>query len=689
MLIRVLLLLALTSLHCSHAWAHRAPPTSRTIRPAVQVQRESAFDILFPGVAAYSTATDETELSGRWQSGGPELNRRNLLNFAAGGNDASTTNEESSRENKDASKENNSASNKRTTRKQTKDKIRGSKSRSAASSEDKSSFPEDEDPKVRVLGLQMELKSKAETVQRYKRKQKYLEKSLALKKAQALSHLSETELNEDELQTSARMLKSSMREASDLSAKYSALLAEKAEMQGKNTSLVEKLVALVNSKREFEIKLQELTLEEIVEKHTVGLPGSMAGAIRKSADALTPFFDTLVVVAETNQRLVDHVGSEIDKYTHVNVRKSPFLHGLLFYAVLMVPAMTVAAFLRRIVDTSSKLTVSHVVILGNMYFLVLCALCTIEGLLRRHDPAANLYKKHERFFVAFNLILAMYYTWHVCMLALQAVYTRRRRDWAQVLSTTCVGIHYYLFTWQRVFTNSSPRMITANYVVYATIFSFILYERSHRIDVPWLMDNKFTQFLKQRLPGPAWPQILPNLNLDALIKHVSAAALRLRALYRTPRIRARARGALQRSRSFNGDGKYDTESELEFRDGNASDDEHQSRSTRPRRFVKSDVSTQNKSGLTSFLFGGKAAARPAGSSDSDAGVYSDESSSEEELPTAYFTSLGNMWRNGRDRLLSGWWQSSGQRTNLYRHSKESRRDQIDRSHSGRVGNKRK
>jgi hypothetical protein len=373
----------------------------------------------------------------------------------------------------------------------------------------------------------------------------------------------------------------------------------------------------------------------------------------------------------------------------VNVRQSPFLHGLLFYAVLMVPAMTVAAFLRRIVVTSSKLTVSHVVILGNLYFLVLCALCSIEGLLRRHDPAANLYKKHERLFVAFNLILALYYTWHVCMLALQAVYTRRRRDWAQVLSTTCVGIHYYLFTWQRVFTNSSPRMVTANYVVYATIFSFILYERSHRIDVPWLKDNKFMQFLMKKLQGSAWPQILPNLNFDALIKQISAAALRLRAFYRTPRIKDRARRTLQRSRSFNGDGNDDTDSELEFCDGNASDDARQSRSTRPRRFVRSDVSTRKKSGLTSMLFGGNAAACPADSSDSDADMYSDESSSEEELPTAYFMSLGNMWRNGRDRLLSGWWQSSGQRTNHYRHSKESRRDQIGRSHSGRVGSKRK
>jgi hypothetical protein len=557
-----------------------------------------------------------------------------------------------------------------------------------------SSTSDDDDPKFRIAALKTELKAKAEAVKRYRQKQRYLEKSLALKISQAKSRRGEAVLNDNELKISARMLDASKQEATETSARYTALLAKTAEMQGQKTRLVDKLAVSVNSKRDFEVKLQELTLEEIVEKHTIGLPGSMAGALRKSADALTPFFDTLLVAAETNQRLVDHVGSEIDKYTHVNIKQSPFLHGLLFYAVLMIPAMTVAAFLRRIMDSSSKLTASHIIIYGNLYFLATCILCTVEGLARRQDPAANLYKEHEKLSIAFNLFLAIYYMWHVCMLTLQAVYTRSRRDWAHVLSTTCIGIHYYLFSWQRIFTNSSPRMMTANYILYATIFCGIIYDRYNRIDGLWVLNNRFTRYVGKYMSHlSAISRLLPDCNLSAIFDKFKYFLLQLGGIQLSRRLGLRPSSAIRRSRSFEQEDN-DMDSDTPKQKGYISDDVYRSRSRSSRRFVRGGEGiNQNKSGIAAMLFGKRMeTSEHEDTSDSDDDIESNESESGDGAPSSYFASLINSWRNGRDRVWPGWWTTSGKLPNQTKKpaTKDPRRDQYGRSHSGsRLLNKRK
>lgn len=317
----------------------------------------------------------------------------------------------------------------------------------------------------------------------------FLEKTLELKRGQKTMQDGQVKLSQAELEDKAKEIEMYKREAPRTLSKYNELVRKQKELQETLNRLHQQSEELSTSKTVILDKIQHLNMEDIIERHARGLPDAMAGALRKSAAALVPFFDYLMLAADTNNRLVDHVGAEIDKYTHVNISDSPFMSGILFYCVLLIPLLTFISFVRRVFDSSSKLTVSHYIIFGNLYFVVMCACNVIAALFLHEDPIGVMFRRFERTFVIGNLFLSIYYSWHVAMLGFQALYTLERRNVSQFVATLSVGIHYFLFAWRRVFTDNAPLMYTFNYLVYGTIFSFILYERFNRLSSKQLNEN--------------------------------------------------------------------------------------------------------------------------------------------------------------------------------------------------------
>lgn len=317
----------------------------------------------------------------------------------------------------------------------------------------------------------------------------FLEKTIELKKGQRTMQDGQVKLSQAELEDKAKEIEMYKREAPRTLMKYNELVRKQKQMQDTLNRLHQESEELSTSKNVIMEKIQHLNMEDLIERHARGLPDAMAGALRKSAAALVPFFDYLMIAADTNNRLVDHVGAEIDKYTHVNISKSPFMSGILFYCVLLIPLLTLVSFVRRVFDSSSKLTVSHYIIFGNLYFVIMCVANVLAAFVLSDDPMNVLFHKFERTFIVGNLFLSGYYCWHVLMLGLQAVYTLEKRNISQFLATLSVGIHYFLFAWRRIFTDHAPMMYTFNYLVYGTIFCFILYERYNRMSRRQLNDS--------------------------------------------------------------------------------------------------------------------------------------------------------------------------------------------------------
>lgn len=361
----------------------------------------------------------------------------------------------------------------------------------AARAEEDAQNGDPQTPRQRVAYLQSMKETAADSYAKMKREVKYLQRSVALKQSQNKVADGQAELDEDEISVASRQLRAIKETDEKSTQQYTALKSRTKELAYKALVLTKETGKVADVTASMTVRLQQLSMEEVLANSARGLPDSVAGAIRRSAEALTPFVDTLMVAADTNQRLVDHVGAEIDKYTHMNIRKSPFLSGILFYCVLLVPTLTIVSFVRRLVDSSSQLTVSHFVIFGNVYFFGICLVAIISTMAMKQDPAVVLYRRHEKVFATFNVLLSIYYLWHVCMLGLQALYTRERRNFAQLVATVCVGIHYFMFTWRRVFINTAPRMLVANYLLYSTIFACITMERVRRINMGLFLDQRF------------------------------------------------------------------------------------------------------------------------------------------------------------------------------------------------------
>lgn len=340
----------------------------------------------------------------------------------------------------------------------------------------------------KVARLQSEKEAKATKFHQMKRDLKYLEKSLQLKRGESQAASSQVELDEDEIKVSSRQLLDIKETEERTTSTYHELKIVTNEMRSKAKSLSKKADTISDLTELMTARMQNLTVEEVLANSARGLPDSVAGALRRSAEALTPFMDTLMIAVDTNQRLVDHVGLEIDKFTHVNIKKSPFLSGIVFYCVLLIPTLTLVSFARRIFDSSSHLTVSHFIVFGNIYYMTICLAAIATACIIKEDPAASLHRNHEKLFVTFNLLLALYFMWHVGIMSLQAVYTREKRNAAQLTATLCIGLHYFLFTWRRIFTRASPVMIVANYGMYLTILAIITAERVNRVDMAplWL-----------------------------------------------------------------------------------------------------------------------------------------------------------------------------------------------------------
>lgn len=486
----------------------------------------------------------------------------------------------------------------------------------------------------RIAGLRLELGRKLREKRDLLRERDYLERANELIKGQKEAQDGVARLSKEELEEKAREIEQFRSEIPKTTALYNSLARKQEEMQQSLTKMHDDAMQLEKARGEVLAKISHLNMEDFIVAHSKGLPLSMAGALKRSAEILVPFFDTISLAADTNHRLVEHVSSEIDKYTHVNVGKSPFMSGLIFYCVALVPVLTVICFILRIFNTSVKLGVSHFVILGNLYFLGICIWCIVSALAKGIDPLLMFQKRHEKGFIVFNLFLGIYYIWHVGILSLQTLMSWKPGNLSQLVATSCVGVHYFIFTWRRVFLNSYPTMYTHSYLVYATIFTFIIYERCLRINPQMFRNSDWMLWIQGK-------QEIPLLDVwRSFTKHALEI---VRVFTRQKKGRRRGRSEGKRSTSPTNLDIGDTQDP-----GNESDVEASASSRPSRRFRRirrkreRPEEAQRRRGFLQSFFG---ASENGGSGDND-----DSSSSDEEPATwGMFPSSGAKQSGRRKR----------------------------------------
>lgn len=235
------------------------------------------------------------------------------------------------------------------------------------------------------------------------------------------------------------------------------------------TELTEQYVKLV-------VQFKDRGMTNWVEMQAQQLPPLIRGTLIKTTHALGPLFEGFEEASELNARVVDEVKERVQTYLPL-VRSSPFYGGILFYIIILFPMVLFVSAAMKLNSHLKTMTISHYLVLSNLYFGVLSLLCLFMSYLSGADVLLVFHHRNESLEGTFVVLHGLFYLLHLGLHFLSALTRRDGREVAQFLSMFIVGTHYFLHVYARAVLNEDPVMDLRAYVLYAAIFLFTLYVR--------------------------------------------------------------------------------------------------------------------------------------------------------------------------------------------------------------------
>lgn len=224
------------------------------------------------------------------------------------------------------------------------------------------------------------------------------------------------------------------------------------------------------------VQFKDRGMTNWVEMQAQQLPPLIRGTLIKTTHALGPLFEGFEEASELNARVVDEVKERVQTYLPL-VRSSPFYGGILFYIIILFPMVLFVSAAMKLNSRLKTMTISHYLVLSNLYFGVLSLLCLFMSYLSGADVLLVFHHRNESLEGTFVVLHGLFYLLHLGLHFLSALTRRDGREVAQFLSMFIVGTHYFLHVYARAVLNEDPVMDLRAYVLYAAIFLFTLYVR--------------------------------------------------------------------------------------------------------------------------------------------------------------------------------------------------------------------
>lgn len=247
----------------------------------------------------------------------------------------------------------------------------------------------------------------------------------------------------------------------------------------------EALLVLKNLGKQFKDK----GLEKWIIYNSESLPVIVKGSIQKATEAFAPFANKFEKVVEAEEMLSHQV---TERLNHImpSIKRSPFYQGILFYLVLLFPTVLATWLVLKIHARLSQLTVAHYVVAINLYFGTMSVLCLFMSLLSSNDILIVFRHRSRTAFEAFTLLHALFFVLH---LFLHGVVSRNSKDYGQLVSMFCVGLHFFVHAYKRTIFNQDPNIGAPAYFLYSVIFLYTLYDRGITIIEAAVKDDKETR----------------------------------------------------------------------------------------------------------------------------------------------------------------------------------------------------
>lgn len=277
-----------------------------------------------------------------------------------------------------------------------------------------------------------------------------------------------------------RLLEELRSEKETSEVEYEKVKKERAYIDGKEKELLLQKEKLEMSLKELVDQFQQDGFHTWLKSNLDTFPAVIRETILKTSNALDPVIQGVEGASELNERLTSETTEAITRYLPM-IRDSPFYTGLIFYIILLFPTVSACWLVLKVRARLSMLTVEHYLITVNLYFGTMSTVCAIMTVLGGTDILVVFLHRSRRIAETFMLFHGLLFIIHLVLHGMTAYVSGSRKDFAQYICISCLGLHFFLHAYKRAILNLDPNVGAAAYVTYALVFWYMVYDRGVHI----------------------------------------------------------------------------------------------------------------------------------------------------------------------------------------------------------------
>lgn len=376
----------------------------------------------------------------------------------------------------------------------------------------------------RVKDLKMKLDVRVKQEHEIKREETHAEEMLRLSEQKKNAAWDEKEHIAEQRKNVEKLLRDLQSEKSNSETAYAKMDAERKKTDARERELEAERERLMKKVETLVSRFQENGFHTWLKNNVDVLPPVLKETILKASDALDNIVRGVDEAAELNEQLTNETTEAINQYLPA-IKNSPFYTGLIFYIILLCPLVAATWLVMKVKTRLSLLTVEHYLIAINLYFGILSVSCALMTLLSRADILIVFRHRSQRLAETFMLLHGLLFLIHLVLHGMTAYVSGVRKDFAQYICMSCVGLHFFLNAYKRTILNQDPNIGAPAYMIYSAVFLYTLYDRGVYVLEAAVKDRKADTSAFATYPDPTYVSQTPSAAKDTGDKPVYFAGL--------------------------------------------------------------------------------------------------------------------------------------------------------------------
>lgn len=341
----------------------------------------------------------------------------------------------------------------------------------------------------RVRSLKERLATKEEDERTVKEEGLRAEESLKLAEQKKNATWDEKEQIAEERRHLEKLLQDLKAEKTNFEAAYAKMDAERKKTDARERELEMERERLMKKVEDLVGKFRESGFHTWLERNVDILPPVVKETILKTSSVFDPVLRGVDGAADLNEQLTNETTEAINQFLPA-IKNSPFYTGLIFYIILLCPTVAAIWLVMKVRQRLSLLTAEHYLIALNLYFGIMSSVCAVMTILGSSDILTVFRHRAQSLAESFMIIHFFLFVIHLVLHGMTAYVSGARKDFAQYICMSCVGLHFFMNAYKRTILNQDPNIGAPAYVIYALIFLYTLHDRGIHVIQAAVKDRK-------------------------------------------------------------------------------------------------------------------------------------------------------------------------------------------------------